>query len=152
MLVRSIWICNFISSFLFSLAALNQSSNNNPDKSLSSFDQSRQGTVLADGGGLLLIEDLELAEKRGAKIYCEILGYSQFCYGKHPLSPEENGNDSFIAAKIALLAAKVKPCEIDLVNCHASSTVVGDISEARGIRNLLLNRKTWDDLDALAKV
>jgi len=58
------------------LAALNQSSNDSPDTSLASFDQGRAGTVLGDGGGLLLLEDLETAEKRGAKIYCEILGYS----------------------------------------------------------------------------
>jgi len=58
------------------LAALNQSSNDNPDLALRSFDQDRRGTVLGDGGGFLLLEDLESAEKRGAKIYCEILGYN----------------------------------------------------------------------------
>jgi len=98
-----------------------------------------------------MLEDLETAEKRGAKIYCEILGYSQNCFGKHPLSPEENGNDSYIAARNALLQAKVTPSELDMINCHASSTIVGDISEARGMRNLLLNKKTWDSLDELAK-
>ena len=58
------------------LAALNQSSNDSPDTALCSFDEDRCGTVLGDGGGLLLLEDLESAEKRGAKIYCEVLGYS----------------------------------------------------------------------------
>jgi len=58
------------------LSALNKSYNDNPDKALASFDQSRMGTVLGDGGGLMLIESLESAEKRGAKIYCEIVGYN----------------------------------------------------------------------------
>jgi len=51
----------------------------------------------------MLLEDLESAEKRGANIYCEVLGYSQNCFGKHPLSPEENGNDSYMAAREALV-------------------------------------------------
>jgi len=85
------------------LAALNQSSNDSPDTALLSFDEDRCGTVLGDGGGLMLMEDLESAEKRGAHIYCEVLGYSQNCFGKHPLSPEENGNDSYMAAREALV-------------------------------------------------
>ena len=56
-----------------------------------------------------------------------------------------------MAAREALLQAKVTPSEIDMINCHASSTIVGDISEARGMRNLMLNRKTWDSLEELAK-
>jgi 3-oxoacyl-[acyl-carrier-protein] synthase II len=60
-----------------------------------SFDQKRVGTVLGDGGGMMLLESLESAEKRGAKIYCEILGYNTNCHAKHPLSPEENGNDTY---------------------------------------------------------
>lgn len=58
------------------LSALNQSSNDNPDKALRSFDQSRMGTVLGDGGGFMFIESLESAEKRGARIYCEIISYN----------------------------------------------------------------------------
>jgi len=53
------------------------------------------GTVLSDGGGFMILESLEAAEKRGAKIYAEITGYNQSCQGKHPTSPEENGLDTF---------------------------------------------------------
>ena len=60
-----------------------------------SFDQKRAGTVLGDGGGLMILESLESAEKRGAKIYAEIKGYSSNCHGAHPLSPEENGFDTY---------------------------------------------------------
>ena len=81
------------------LSALNQQYNHDPESSMMSFDQKRSGTVLGDGGGLLIMETLESAEKRGAKIYCEIKGYSNNCHGKHPLSPEENGGDTYYTLK-----------------------------------------------------
>jgi 3-oxoacyl-[acyl-carrier-protein] synthase II len=61
------------------LSALNQSHNDTPDKAMCSFDQSRIGTVLGDGGGFMLLENLEQAEKRGAKIYCELIGFHSNC-------------------------------------------------------------------------
>lgn len=97
----------------------------------------------------MIIESLESAERRGAKIYCEILGYNQFCMAKHPLSPEENGYDSYRSLQGSLVEAGITPSEIDLVNCHASSTIVGDISEARGVRSILNNKHTYDNLEAL---
>jgi len=54
-----------------------------------------------------------------------------------------------LAAREAMLQAKVTPSELDMINCHASSTIVGDISEARGMRSLLLNKSTWNNLEAL---
>jgi len=98
------------------------------------------------------METLESAEKRGAKIYCEIKGYSNNCHGKHPLSPEENGGDTYYTLKQTLVQSGVKPSEIDMVNCHASSTIVGDISEARGVKNILTNKRTFEDLDTLGKI
>lgn len=68
---------------------------------------------------------------------------------KHPLSPEENGNDTFYTLRSSLTEAGITPSQIDLINCHASSTIVGDISEARGVRNILNNKKTYDNLEAL---
>ena len=74
------WKCKIIPSNLnpsvYRTDILNLTSNNNPDKAISSYDKSRRGTVLGDGGGMLLLEDLESAQKRGARIYCEILGHS----------------------------------------------------------------------------
>jgi 3-oxoacyl-[acyl-carrier-protein] synthase II len=70
----------------------------------------------------------------------------------HPLSPEETGNDTFYTLKSSLYEAGVKPSEIDMVNCHASSTVVGDISEARGVRKVLNHKKAWNDLEELNKL
>lgn len=93
------------------------------------------------------MESLESAEKRGAKIYCEIKSYHSNCNAKHPLSPEENGNDTYYTLSRSLIEAGITPSEIDWVNCHASSTIVGDISEARGVRNIIANRKTFDDLN-----
>lgn len=133
------------------LSALNQSYNDNPSKAMASFDQSRMGTVLGDGGGFMMLESLESAEKRGANIYCELVGYHANCQGMHPLSPEENGNDTFYTLKSSLLESGVKPHEIDMINCHASSTIVGDISEARGIRKIINHKNFYDNLDFLAK-
>jgi len=131
---------------------LNLTSNNNPDKAVASYDKSRRGTVLGDGGGLLLLEDMEAAVKRGARIYCEVIGHSQNSHGDAAhstlFSPEVNGYESYNAARDALLNAGVTPSEIDLVNGHGDSTVF-DISEAKAFRSILLNKKTWDNLKAL---
>jgi len=98
------------------------------------------------------MESLESAEKRGAKIYCEMLSYHNNCHGKHPTSPDENGHDSYYTLREALVAANVKPCELDVINCHASSTIVGDVAEARGVRNILGNRHTHDSIANLSKI
>jgi 3-oxoacyl-(acyl-carrier-protein) synthase len=116
------------------------------------FDKKRAGTVLGDGGALMMMETLESAEKRGAKIYCEILSYHTNCHGKHPTSPDENGHDSYYTLRESMVTAGVKPSEIDMVNCHASSTIVGDISEARGVRNIFGNKNTYDSLENLKKI
>ena len=100
----------------------------------------------------MIIESLESAERRGAKIYAEIKGYSSNCHGAHPLSPEENGFDTYYTLQQTLLQSGIKPHEIDMVNTHASSTIVGDISEARGIRHILMNKHTTDNLENLAKM
>jgi len=130
---------------------LNLTSNNDPDKAISSYDKSRHGTVLGDGGGLLLLEDLDSAVKRGAKIYCEIIGHSQNSHGDAAktslFSPELNGYESYNAARDAMVQAGVTPSEIDLVNGQGDSTIF-DITEAKAFRSILLNKKTWDNLSA----
>lgn len=98
----------------------------------------------------MIIESLESAEARGARIYAEIKGYSSNCHGAHPLSPEENGFDTYYTLQQTLLQSGIKPHEIDMVNTHASSTIVGDISEARGVRHILNNKHTHDSLEKLA--
>jgi len=106
--------------------------------------------VLGDGGALLLLESLESAERRGAKIYCEIMGFTQNCHGYNPLAPEENGNDIFFTMREALVQAGLTPSEVDWFNCHASSTIAGDLSEAKGIKNLIANKNIFDNLEKLA--
>jgi 3-oxoacyl-[acyl-carrier-protein] synthase II len=70
----------------------------------------------------------------------------------HPLSPEETGSDTFYTLKTSLYEAGIKPSEIDMVNCHASSTIVGDISEARGVRKILNHKRARNDLEVLNKL
>ena len=76
---------------------------------MASFDRRRAGTVLGDGGGFMIIESLESAEKRGANVYCEIKSYHTNCNAKHPLSPEENGNDTYYTLSRSLIEAGITP-------------------------------------------
>lgn len=131
---------------------LNLTSNKNPDHAISPYDKSRRGTILGDGGGMLLLEDLESAQKRGARIYCEIIGHSQSTHGDTAHSslftPEEDGYETYNAARDALVQAGVTPSELDLVNGHGDSTIF-DITEAKAFRSILMNKKTYRNLSAL---
>lgn len=107
---------------------------------------------MSDGGAILILEKLESALERGAKIYCEIGGYSMNTDAFHILRPTDNGIGLFKAIQNALVEAGVTPSEIDSVNSHATSTPAGDISEAYCLRKLLGNKKAWNNLKELEQL
>jgi 3-oxoacyl-(acyl-carrier-protein) synthase len=100
---------------------------------------------------MFVLESLDSALKRGAKIYCEIAGMGVNCFGEHICRPDETGIASFKTMRTALLEAKLAPCDIDFINTHGTSTVLGDISEAESIRKLFYNPEIYEDLEALAR-
>ena len=101
------------------------------------FHPDRDGFVLGEGAGMLILESLESAESRGAKIYGEILGYGISSDGYHVTSPDPEGTGAFTAMAEAIQEADISVSEIDYVNAHATSTQVGDSIEVLSIQKIL---------------
>lgn len=117
-------------------AAMRAMSTRNDDPAAASrpWDQNRDGFVMGEGAGMLIIEELEHAKRRGAQIYCELAGYGVSADAYHMTAPLPDGSGAARAMKLALKHAKVNADEVDYINAHATSTPLGDIGETRGIR------------------
>jgi 3-oxoacyl-[acyl-carrier-protein] synthase II len=115
------------------IRALGAGHNDDPGHAARPFDAERDGFVMGEGAALLVLEEAETAERRGATPYAEILGYGATSDAHHMVQPRADGREAGRAAAIALDDAAVDPGEIDYVNAHASSTPIGDIAEARAL-------------------
>ncbi|MBU1147150.1 MAG: beta-ketoacyl-ACP synthase II [Candidatus Omnitrophica bacterium] len=104
--------------------------NDAPEKASRPFDKTRDGFVLGEGAGILILEDLEHALKRNAHIYGEISGFGMTCDAYHMTKPEPSGRQAIRALKQALQDAKVKPDQVQYVNAHGTSTPLNDKNEA----------------------
>ena len=102
--------------------------NDNPSLTPSPFDRDRDGMVVGEGGGMIVLEEYEHAKARGAKIYGEIIGFSSLCDGTHMSTPAKDGMIRTINA--ALTDARLTPSDIDYINAHATATDTGDVTEA----------------------
>ena len=122
------------------IRALSAGHNHEPVRAARPFDAERDGFVMGEGAALLVLEAADVAERRGAVPYAELLGYGATSDGHHMVQPRADGLEAARAATIALADAKVDPSEIDYVNAHASSTPLGDLAEARAIA-LALGRR-----------
>jgi 3-oxoacyl-[acyl-carrier-protein] synthase II len=118
----------------------NTSHNYTPDKCSRPFDKNRAGFVIGEGSGILVLENLENALKRNAKIYCEVVGYGTFGDAYHLTKPTLDGEGGFRAMGKCILDAGCTPYEINFVNTHSTSTEVGDISELNALKNLFGNK------------
>ncbi len=110
--------------------------NDSPDRACRPFDKNRDGFVLGEGAGMLVLEDLEHAKRRGAHIYAEILGFGMTCDAYHMTAPEPSGQQAARAIQLALKDADVKPQDIDYINAHGTSTPLNDKTETLVIKQV----------------
>jgi 3-oxoacyl-[acyl-carrier-protein] synthase II len=104
------------------------------------FDRSRAGMNIGEGAGILVLEDLERARKRGATIYAELAGHSLACEAFHPTAPEPEGRPVAAVVSLALRDAGINPDEVQHINAHGTATPQNDAAEARGFRRLFGDR------------
>lgn len=108
--------------------------NDNPEGASRPFDKGRDGFVMGEGSGVVMIEELEVAKARGAKIYAEITGYGVSADAYHLSAPSPDGSGPAYAIGMALKHGKTRPEDVDYLNAHATSTGLGDIAETKAIK------------------
>ena len=110
--------------------------NDDPERASRPFDKERDGFVLGEGAGMLVLEDLEHARRRNAHVYAEILGFGMTCDAYHMTAPEPAGRQATRAIQIALKDADVQPADIDYINAHGTSTPLNDKTETLVIKQV----------------
>lgn len=129
-------VCRLGIAGFCSCRALSTSFNDFPEKASRPWDKDRDGFVMGEGAGVVVLEELEHAKARGAEIYAEVKGYGMSGDAFHITAPAEDGNGGFRSMKSALLSARLNPEDIDYINAHGTSTPLGDEIELNSVKKL----------------
>ena len=123
--------------------------NDEPARASRPWDRDRDGFVVGEGAGILILEELETAKRRGAPIVAELVGYGMSADAYHITSPSEDGDGAFRVMRNALKSAGVEPKKIDYINAHGTSTAVGDKTETVAIKRAFCEHRAplYYDLD-----
>jgi 3-oxoacyl-[acyl-carrier-protein] synthase II len=119
--------------------AMSTAFNDQPEKASRPYDKDRDGFVMGEGAGVLVLEELEHAKARGAKIYAEVVGYGLAGDAYHITAPAEDGDGGFRAMQAAIKDAGIAPADIDYINAHGTSTPLGDEIELGAVERMLGN-------------
>jgi 3-oxoacyl-[acyl-carrier-protein] synthase II len=118
------------------MKALCVSRNDSPGEASRPFDRERDGFVIGEGAGFLMLESMESAEARGAKIYAELAGFGASCDAYHVTAPSESGEGMARAMRCALDDAGVRPEQVEHINAHATSTPLNDVCETKALKSV----------------
>lgn len=119
--------------------------NDEPERASRPFDAQRDGFVIGEGAGIVVLEEYELAKKRGAKIYAEVVGFGMSADAYHITAPDPEGEGAYAAMKLALEEAKIPPESILYINAHGTGTKYNDVVETKAIKKLFKDHseKLW---------